>query len=164
MKCNREELEITAGGPLEERWFSAKPRSLPEAWAAQLLPSRNRGPIAEAFSHRASRWDSARERPEIFSSLQPWNRPTSRSVFRRTSRLSQALAESRKSGREWELSVPSPGDLFFSKILTGAMSCPSWMMWIFCVLWKSSAPKPRKHPALPLQVASGPGDSRFELA
>src|SRR5437016_7820191 len=81
-KCNREEPRLTAGGgPFEKMAFSAEKKSSLEAWAVQHRRSESQGPIAEGFSHRAFRSDSAHALPGIFSSLQSSQRPTSRSVF-----------------------------------------------------------------------------------
>ena len=165
MECNREERNATSGAELSEGALFCEARmNLPEAWAVQFLPFQTPGPIAEAFSHRAFPRDSARALPEIFSSLQLSKCPIFRLVFRGMNHLSRALAESRKCARERGLFARVPGGLISSKTSTGAMSCPSWMIWISLDSRTRSAPKPRKHPAPPLRIASGPGESRFGLS
>jgi hypothetical protein len=165
MECNREEAWTTFGAGLSEGALFCEARTnLPEASAARFPLSRSQGPIVEEFSRRAFPKRSAHALPGISWSLQSSNRPTSRSAFPRRNRPSRAPAESPKCAREWGLFVPAPCGLIFSKTSTGAPSCLSWMMWISLASWKSSAPKLRKHPALPLRIASGPGASRFGLA
>jgi hypothetical protein len=165
MECNREELPITfGGGSLEGALLSPRKRSSPEAWAAQLLRSGSPGPIAEAFSHLASQRDSGRALAEIFWSLQSSNRPTSRWVSLGMSRLSRALAGSRKCAREWGLFDPAPAGLIFLKTSTGALSRPAWKRGTSWMSRTALAPNLRKHPAPPLRVASGPGESSFGLA
>jgi hypothetical protein len=165
MECNlEEELRITAGGQFADGLASAKRTNLPEARVAQFPLSRNQGPIAEEFSNRAFPRGSARALPGIFWSLQSSKRPIFRLVFPGMNRLSQALAESRKCAREWELFARAPGGLIFSTTSIGALSCPAWNPWLSLVPQTAFAPKLRKHPAPPLQEASGPGDSRSELA
>src|SRR5216683_1229717 len=165
MECNREEPRTTAGGgPSEWASFSAEKKNSPEAWAAQHPRSESRGPIAEGFSHRASPWDSIHELPGIFSSL-PWSkRPISHSVFRRTNRLSRALAGSRKYGREWGLFAPAPAGLIFSTTSTGAKSWPAWNGRISFVTRPVPAPKPHTHRAPLPRAASEPGRSHFAFA
>jgi len=164
MECNLEELRITAGGQFADGQASAKRTNLPEARVARFPLSRNQGPIAEEFSHPVFPRDSARVLPGIFWSPLLWIRPISRSVFRGMNRLSRALAESRKYAREWELFALAPGGLIFSTTSIGALSFPAWKPWLSLAPQSAFAPKLRKHPALPLQEASGPGDSRFEFA
>src|SRR5216684_6038760 len=70
-ECNREELLVTdAGGPQGKAPVSARKKSSPKAWGAQLQRSGNRGPIAEEFWHRAFPWHSAHALPGISWSLQ----------------------------------------------------------------------------------------------
>jgi hypothetical protein len=157
-------LRITAGGPFEGALFSVERTSSPEAWAAQLPPSANPGPAVEEFSHRAFPWDLAHALPEIFSSLQSWKRPISHSVFRRTNRLSRALAGSRKCGREWGPFAPAPAGLIFSTTSSGARNSPAWKLWISSASRPALASKLRRHPVPPLRAASGPGGSLFGLA
>jgi hypothetical protein len=165
MESNREELPVTSGGgSFEGALLSPRKRSSPEAWAAQLLRSASPGPIAEGFSHLASQWDSNRALAEIFWSLQPSNRPTSRWVSLGMSRLSRALAGSRKCAREWELFAPAPAGLIFSKTSTGALSRPAWKRRTSWVSRTALASNLRTHPAPRLRVASGPGESSFGLA
>lgn len=164
MECNLEELRITAGGQFADGQASAKRTNLPEARVARFPLSRNQGPIAEEFSHPVFPRDSARALPGIFWSLQSSKRPIFRLVFRGMNHLSRALAESRKCGPEWEPFAPAPGGLIFSTTSIGVPSCPVWKAWLSLVSQTAFAPKLRKHPAPPLQEASGPGDSRFELA
>src|SRR6266403_388087 len=164
MECNREELRITAGGLFADVLASAKRTNSPEAQVARFPLFPNQAPIAEEFSHPVFPRDSVRALPEIFWLLQSSNRPTSRSAFPRRNHLQQAPAESRKCAREWEFFAPAPGDLFFSKTSSGAPSCPAWKRWTSLAPQTAFAPKLHKHPAPPLQEASGPGDSRFEIA
>jgi hypothetical protein len=164
MKCNRKEPGVMAGGQFADASASAKPTNLAEARVARFPPFRNQAPIAEVFSHPAFPRDSARALPGISWSLQSWKRPTFRLVFRRTNHLSPTLAESRKCGREWGFFARARAGLISSRTSTGAPSCPAWKLWASLAPQMAFAPKRRKHPALPLRVASGPGESRFELA
>ena len=144
--------------------FSAERLSSPGEWAGQFPRFRNRGPIAEGFSHRASPTGSGRALPEIFSSLQSWKHPISRWAFQRKNRLSRALAGSRRCGRGWGLFVPAPACLIFWLTWNGAKSRPAWKPWFSSVPRSALARKLRRHPAPPLRAASGPGGSQFALA
>jgi hypothetical protein len=165
MECNREELRLTAGGePSERALYSAGMKNSPAAAVAQRPRSESQVPIAEGFSHRAFRSDSAHALPGIFWSLPLSKHPTFRSVFLRTNRPSQALAGSRKCGREWGLFVPAPAALISSKF---SFHAPRFLPWknSFSSAWRFVlVPLSRIHPAPPSGAASGPGRSLFGLA
>jgi hypothetical protein len=160
-----QEASITAGvGRAEGLSVSVEKKSSPEAWAARRRRSASQAPIAGAFSHRVSPSDLAHALPGIFASLQLSRRPIFHSVFRRTSRLSLALAGFRKCARGWGPFGPGPSAAIFSRTLPDAKSRPAWRKRIFFAPRPALAQRPRKHPTLLSRTASEPGGSLFALA